>query len=145
MNDLNSTINERNFHISQLANKSIRALNFIIDSVVIFILNYLVLLNFGSINPINKSNETIYNPTFILIFLAYYIVFEYFTGKTIGKFITKTTVLTDGGLKPTFINIVGRSLSRIIPFEPISCMISDKAHGWHDSLSKTIVIPDSNL
>jgi uncharacterized RDD family membrane protein YckC len=72
------------------------------------------------------------------------VIFEYFTGKTIGKFITKTRVLTDGGQKPTLKTIIIRTLSRFIPFEMISC-INERAHGWHNTLSKTIVLPDSEV
>lgn len=133
--------NVRNFHVSQLANKTLRAFNFLIDIFLVSALHYLFIVTYNSFNNDTFTNYDDLTPSFI-IFLAYYVLFEYFKGKTIGKYITKTIVLTDGGLKPTFVNIVGRSLIRLIPLEPLSCLLNTKAYGWHDSFSKTIVIPE---
>ncbi|MCL6268025.1 RDD family protein [Flagellimonas myxillae] len=74
----------------------------------------------------------------ILLFV-YYVFFEGFTGRTIGKFFTKTKVVMENGDKPTFTDIVIRSLCRMIPFEAFSFLGKD-AIGWHDTLSKTRVV-----
>jgi uncharacterized RDD family membrane protein YckC len=63
------------------------------------------------------------------------------TGKSIGKFITKTRVVSENGEKPAFLNIVGRSFARLIPFEAFSFLGTSRV-GFHDSLSKTRVIND---
>ncbi|WP_430454172.1 hypothetical protein [Rhodopirellula europaea] len=45
----------------------------------------------------------------------------------------------DGG-KAGFGKILGRSLARMIPFDPLSYLFGDKRLGWHDTLSGTRVI-----
>lgn len=75
----------------------------------------------------------------ILITLLYYGFFEGFTGRTLGKFFTKTKVVTENGEKPDFGTIVVRSLCRNIPFNALSFLSSD-AIGWHDRFSKTRVV-----
>ena len=132
----NLTNHERNFNVSQLASKSIRAFNFLIDTLIVSGIYYFIESNIGFQNS---------STSFVVIFIIYYVFSEYLTGKTIGKYITKTTVITDSGKKLTFIKALGISISRLIPFEPLSCLLNTKAYGWHDSLSKTIVIPDDNL
>jgi uncharacterized RDD family membrane protein YckC len=73
--------------------------------------------------------------------LIYYTGFEYFTGKTLAKFITRTRVVTQKGGKPEFETILIRSLCRFIPFDAFSFLGQDGI-GWHDTLSKTRVIED---
>jgi uncharacterized RDD family membrane protein YckC len=134
---------ERNFNLSQLAHWSQRLFNLVIDMAVIIGLQIIILYSLKNvITPI--YSESSFNLLFGIIAFFYYVIFEYFTGKTIGKFIIKTRVLTDGGQKPTLKTIIVRTLCRFIPFEMISC-INVRAHGWHNTLSKTIVLPDSEV
>jgi uncharacterized RDD family membrane protein YckC len=74
-----------------------------------------------------------------LLNVFYYTLFEAITGKTIGKYFTKTKVITLTGEKPDWSRVMLRSVCRFIPFDQIS-FILDSDSGWHDSLSKTIVI-----
>ena len=78
---------------------------------------------------------------FILMPFLYYVIFEGIWQKTIAKFITKTKVVMRDGSKPPFLNILGRSLARYIPFEAFSYLFGAYPMGWHDSLSKTLVVP----
>ncbi len=80
----------------------------------------------------------------LLIRIGYYVLLEHFTGKTLGKMITQTRVVTEDGEKPTLLQIIGRNFARIIPFEPFS-FIAETPIGWHDSLSGTIVINDNEF
>ena len=73
-----------------------------------------------------------------LIRLAYYIVCEATTGLTLGKLITGTRVVAESGDKPTFAQIVGRSFSRLVPFDGLSFLGSSP--GWHDRWSQTRVV-----
>ena len=75
----------------------------------------------------------------ILITLLYYSFFEGFTGRSLGKFFTKTKVVTEQGKRPDFGTIFVRSLCRNIPFNAVS-FLSSNAIGWHDQLSKTRVV-----
>lgn len=69
--------------------------------------------------------------------LIYYPFFETIFGTTPGKIFTETRVITANGNKPTFINILGRTFARFIPFEPFSFF---GKLGWHDGLSNTQVV-----
>ena len=51
-----------------------------------------------------------------------------------------TRVVSENGTDPTFGQVAGRTLSRFIPFEPLSVLFSNTHLGWHDSLSKTKVV-----
>lgn len=68
----------------------------------------------------------------------YYLISEYFFGKTLAKFVTKTYVTTEFNEKPGFTAIFMRTLCRYIPFEYFSFLWSPV--GWHDKFSKTFVV-----
>jgi uncharacterized RDD family membrane protein YckC len=78
-----------------------------------------------------------------LLYAGYFIVCEHVWQKTPAKFITKTKVVMHDGSRAPFKNVFGRSFARIIPFEPFSFLFNKYPRGWHDSLSGTIVVPDS--
>ncbi len=71
--------------------------------------------------------------------LGYHLLFEALTGRTPAKYITGTRVVDMMGGKPSFLQILGRSASRFLPFEPFSFLGSSQ-RGWHDSLSRTRVV-----
>lgn len=75
-----------------------------------------------------------------LVVMAYYSVLEGLTSRTLGKLITGTYVVTDEGLKPSFLAILGRTLCRFMPFEWITFLFSSA--GFHDRLSHTRVVKD---
>jgi uncharacterized RDD family membrane protein YckC len=72
-------------------------------------------------------------------YILYYAITEYFLSRSLAKFITRTYVFDYNGKKPEFKNIIIRTLSRFIPFEAFS-LLSRRPIGWHDYLSKTIVV-----
>ncbi len=74
-----------------------------------------------------------------IIGTIYYSFFEGFTGRSIGKFFTRTKVVTEDGEDPDFGTIFVRSMCRYIPFDALSFLGSD-ASGWHDKFSKTRVV-----
>ncbi len=81
--------------------------------------------------------------SYLITFLSgmiYYTLMEYFTGgRSLGKLITKTKVITLDGDRPDFRTVLIRSLCRHIPFDSLSFFGSTDA-GWHDSISKTRVV-----
>ena len=79
---------------------------------------------------------------FCLTYSLYYFLFEYYTQKTPGKYLTKTIVIDEYGNKPELRQILFRSLIRLVPFETFSCF-DDR--GWHDEWSKTYVVPETEL
>lgn len=73
--------------------------------------------------------------------LPYYFVFEYFLGKTPGKFITKTHVIRiEDGERPRAWQILLRTLFRNFPLEFLWYIFSPI--GPHDYLSRTLVVED---
>lgn len=76
------------------------------------------------------------------LMLLYYISMEGVFGFTVGKLVTGTRVVNEQGGRPNWGQIVGRSFSRLIPFEPFSLLLANdgECRGWHDSLAKTYVV-----
>lgn len=82
--------------------------------------------------------------TYFSFSIFYYLVFEFFFGRTIGKFITGSVVVNENGLKPNFRIVCVRTLSRFIPFDALSFLIKS-GRIWHDSISKTYVVEKKDL
>jgi uncharacterized RDD family membrane protein YckC len=76
---------------------------------------------------------------FYLVYMVYYLFFEWHLGRTPGKFITGTKVVTKEWNQPSFLNILGRTLCRFIPFDGITFLWSPSI-GRHDKISTTRVI-----
>ena len=117
-----------------------RLVNYIIDTFSIFLLFNLILEllpYFAKYIPFDF--EMSFDVILLIIFVSYYIIFEGIAGKTLGKLLTKTKVQSHDGNKPKFINIIIRTLVRLIFIEVIS-FFTQHPLGWHDSLSKTQVI-----
>ncbi len=114
-----------------------RFVNILVDTVV----KYIIILFFAFLSGVTGSE--IFYAIGVILMVFYYIIFETIWQRTIGKLLTKTKVVNRDGTKPKFWKIVGRSLSRMIPFEALSFLIGSNPIGWHDSLSGTVVVPSS--
>lgn len=119
----------------------LRFANMIIDYLayigLIFVFGIIMYLIFGE--QVDAIFDNI--PEFLFglpFYLGYYLVMESTTNRTIGKLITGTKVVNEEGYKPTFKQILGRTFSRLIPFEAFT-FLGDPV-GWHDSLPKTYVV-----
>jgi uncharacterized RDD family membrane protein YckC len=123
-----------------VASEGARFINFFLDGVIFRLLQFAVLwaLFQGNLWRGTTGPRIVLS---LLIMMIYYILFEATFGKTLAKFITRTKVVSANGAKPTFLQIVGRTFSRLIPFEPFSFLESHPV-GWHDKLSRTRVVPD---
>ncbi len=126
---------EKNFHIDQLANSGQRLLNFLIDTFIVIVVFSLLSRNL----PIDGNRML-----FLVVYLVYYSMLEWFFGKTIGKYLTKTTVICDNGEKITFGTALMRSIIRLIPFETFT-YLGRIPYGWHDKFTKTIILPDKEI
>ena len=73
-----------------------------------------------------------------LLNFAYYLVFESVFRQTVGKMIVGTMIADREMLRPSFRQILLRTVCRFIPFEPVSFLFGKI--GWHDSLSNTVVV-----
>lgn len=121
---------------------SARIGNYVIDSIfqyaLIFGLTYMSLIAEETLSGFNG-----YAFGYLVSFL-YYVLFESITGKTPGKWITKTKVVTIEGYEPSSMNIIGRTLCRFIPLDGISFLFTNGV-GWHDSISRTRVVRDNGI
>lgn len=128
------------------ANKGKRLLNYLIDAVAIGLLQTVFTNIFEGLAAINAPSffegyKVVFGFNLVTTPL-YYILMEYtFNGKSIGKWVTGTRVVTLDGDQPSFQQLIGRSFARMIPFEPLS-FLGDKPNGWHDRLSGTIVVDE---
>lgn len=79
----------------------------------------------------------------IVCFFGYHLIFEALFQRTVGKMLTGTKVVSVDGGKASFRALLGRTLARYIPFEPLSFLFygSYPTKGWHDRLSGTLVVP----
>ena len=117
----------------KIADKGNRLGNFIIDILIILVVYFLIALIITFFSFAN------FEFLFYIIFLSYYIILEYFFGKTIGKMSTKTIVLDIKNNKPSFWKIVIRTIFRIIPFDPFTFLFGNE-RGLHDIVSRTKVV-----
>ncbi len=135
-----------------MASSGSRFANHIIDHIVFYVfssvLSFLIPWDFFTLLDFDLNNSVIFVFFYLLlslfIFALFYSVQEYiFKGRTIGKFVTGTKVVTVNGNEPGFGKIIIRSLCRLIPFEAFSFIFSSA--GWHDTLSGTRVIKISEF
>lgn len=75
----------------------------------------------------------------VVMLIIYYSFFEILFARSIAKYITKTIVVMEDGLKPSAGTIVKRTFCRIIPFNHLS-FLGNSGRGWHDSISDTYVV-----
>lgn len=136
------------------ASKGARFANSLLDGFFLQIIYYIVVFIFGlfyvftygeAINTDAIENDVAINLSFMLVYLllyfGYFILMEYYLGKTLGKYITGTSVISIDGKQPTIGQIVGRTFSRLVPFEALSFL---GENGWHDTWSDTRVINTKN-
>lgn len=72
-------------------------------------------------------------------FFIYYLIFEGLLETTIGKKITglKLTGLANLPIRQKLLQVLLRTLSRLIPFEPVSLFLTEEGKiMWHDRISK---------
>ncbi|MCK0158063.1 RDD family protein [Cellulophaga sp. F20128] len=112
-------------------NKGTRIVNVVIDMIVVsFIAAMLSLI----------LDNMVSSPfIFISVWMAYYFVFEFFTGRTPGKLITNTLVVDLENGKPSAKRIAIRTLLRLNPLDGISYLFG-RVQGTHDVLSKTKLV-----
>ncbi|WP_139920113.1 RDD family protein [Hymenobacter sp. DG01] len=119
-----------------------RLVNLLVDYVAIFSMFFVLGIIMALANQTELLDKLVDGfmgqVTFIVFSLAYYTVMEGLFGRTFGKMLTRTRVVTDEGLHPSFGTILKRSIWRFIPFDALSFL--GNAYGWHDSRSETMVV-----
>jgi uncharacterized RDD family membrane protein YckC len=129
----------------------IRFANYLIDLVVLYLLlifsSIMVAILMGLFAPeefqaIDEESSSFTLGSYVIWFalrIAYYTFMESVFGRTIGKLITGTKVVTRDGRTPATQKIFLRTLSRLVPFEPFT-FLGDEARGWHDQWTDTWVV-----
>lgn len=117
-----------------------RLVGFVIDFIIILVIYSL----FVSISAeiYNTRIDKIYNPLLLIspFIVFYYSLQEYLFNTSIGKIIFKLKIVSaKTNEKPTFSQILIRSLTRLIPID-IFFYLFKRPIGLHDILSKTVVI-----
>jgi uncharacterized RDD family membrane protein YckC len=123
-----------------------RLANVVIDTVFFFIIMLVVGFVLAILIPdteqgVEPSNPWVDQLIGSLMLAGYYIVFEGWLGKTPGKMITRTRVVTTDGQSPSVNAIIGRNLVRLIPFDALT-FIAQTPIGLHDRLAHTMVVDD---
>jgi uncharacterized RDD family membrane protein YckC len=150
--DTNKTVNvgvRRNINDRSIrAGRLERLINCLIDSFALVAFFFLfagivsimqTIFSPSSLSVLEDENSFLSSLLAFVSIMFYYALFEYKTGQTLGKLITKTKVVTINGEDPNLLAILIRTLCRFIPFEEISFLISNNS-GWHDKLSNTKVV-----
>lgn len=120
--------------------KWLRFATFFIDYIVNYAVGFGVMFSamvaFGA--TATRALEGVSGILFgVILWFCYYVLFEGIWGRTPGKFVCGTVVVSKDGTKPTLGRIALRTVCRLIPFEPFSFF---GERGWHDSLSDTYVV-----
>jgi uncharacterized RDD family membrane protein YckC len=125
--------------LEELAGAGRRFLNNLVDSLAVFVAQVIVFaLAFGEEQGSAAASVGITLGANVV----YYAAFEWRNGRTLGKLLTGTRVVSEDGTKPRLRRIVGRTLARFIPFDAFSFLGGEQGRpvGWHDSLSRTRVV-----
>jgi uncharacterized RDD family membrane protein YckC len=132
-----------------LASRGQRFLNYIIDTIIVYILIFgvsfitAIIATYigaaGFLDWLQNLNGLEEYLIYFLIMIPYFTLMETIFSKSIGKFITKTMVVLEDGSKPESGTILRRTVCRIIPFDGLS-FLGTPSRGWHDSITDTYVV-----
>lgn len=117
-----------------IASRSTRLINSVADGLILVLLEsaYVTLFTGAALSDGGTFATS-------LMSCAYYVFFESLWGRTPGKWLTRTRVVTEDGYRPAFLQILWRSCIRFIPFDVLT-FLSPHPAGWHDRWSRTRVI-----
>lgn len=143
-------LNEFDEPAFQHASAGQRFLNYIIDVIAFYILFIIVSIIGGVAFATSNPGESIegsawftailYIESFVIL-IAYYTLLEGSRGKTLGKLITKTKVVSETGGQISYGKAFIRTLIRLIPVEFLSRLSGSNM--WHDEWTKTMVVKDN--
>ena len=123
----------------RIADKGTRFGNYLLDTIGFFaiIILHAFILD-GLLHVIPDDGSPFLGVYYFVLYFGYHFLFEYFFGRTPGKFVTNTRVTGFDGHKPATKALLIRNASRLIPFDNLSFLFG--ATGWHDSISETQVV-----
>jgi len=124
------------------APKRARFIHLIVDILLgMFTCSSIVVILLGKYSRTIAQTIGEYNLGFLIVILSgliYYFILEAVLGTTPGKALTNSKVVSANDGKPKTRDILIRTVSRYIPFEPISHI--SQSNNWHDKLSGTQVV-----
>jgi uncharacterized RDD family membrane protein YckC len=109
--------------------------NFVLDFTALGVLE----TTLGSLTEALELQVDIELGELVLALMSCYVLPEWLFGRTLGKLVTGTKVVSLDRGRPSFLRIVSRTLVRFVPFEPFSFVFGDLT-GWHDDWSRTRVV-----
>ena len=119
---------------TNLASKWQRFGTFCIDMIAFQVLAFIIAIVLIAMLGFGDESAT---GIMMVVYFGYYTFFELTLGKTLGKMVMKTKVITEDGSPLTLGKVLGRTACRWIPFEVLSTFGKQP---WHDSITKTRVI-----
>jgi uncharacterized RDD family membrane protein YckC len=125
------------------ATRSRRFVNFLLDSVFFYACAFGLGIALGLAGLARVLEGLGPGGEFLLgwaLVTVYYAVQEGLWGRTIAKLVTGTQVVNEeDGARPPLRRVLGRTLARLVPFEPFS-FFGKEPRGWHDRWSGTRVV-----
>ncbi|GET34555.1 hypothetical protein PbJCM13498_34180 [Prolixibacter bellariivorans] len=118
-----------------MTGKTLRLVNFLLDTIIYLILVVVFILLFK--NSIPKEDVKWIS---VVAYFLYYFLFELVAGRTPAKFITRSKVSSLAETTNKFfylLQILGRTVMRFIPIDILSYLFSFR--GLHDYISKTTI------
>ncbi len=134
---LDSTVKKVTVH-DGFTNLQDRIRHFFIDGLIVLTLSLFIqkIVELG----IGFESHERHSNTLVLIrlmtYMLYYSLMEYFLGYTLGKWLNKTRVVSINENKPTFGQILIRTITRLIPIGFLT-IFSPYTAFLHDLLSQT--------
>lgn len=115
-----------------------RVVNFVVDTAVVFLIAYGIKRSWDFNVYYWNYKELPFYTFMAVISVMYYFLFESICGRTIGKFITLTKVVTTDDAKVKPLAVLSRSILRLFPLDFL--LIPFKDVTVHDYLTKTKVV-----
>lgn len=141
-----------NFSNYEEASKGKRLANAMIDLFSFYLLIFILTFTLGIIQSITHTDllswlnnidplvDRLLTSLFLVLYLS--LMENVFSGRTLGKFITKTKAVNEDGSVMNGNETMIRNFYRLIPLDALSFLFSYR--GWHDKFSKTMVV-DLNM
>lgn len=115
-----------------------RIIDFLVDTTIILLLSYFANRANNFYAYYWKFSNIPYWTIFCIVLVVYYIIGEGLLGTTLGKKASISKVVNRNGQRPSFLQIIVRSMVRIIPLEFVLIPFTDRT--LHDIVSKTYVV-----
>jgi uncharacterized RDD family membrane protein YckC len=115
-----------------------RTLSFFVDTILIFILSFIAIKILNWYAFYYRTYHFNFGEVFAIVLVIYYTAFESISGRSPGKKISLTKVVTANGAKPGFFRILLRSITRVILIDPFFLPFTQRT--LHDIVSGTDVV-----